>query len=119
MSLGDESVRGTTANIDPSVPLYRVIDATELAYLRLTGDYGSSPSRSGKYFALTLSGARAFHSHPINRGATITQTDLPQSIVAQAFAFWDPGRHGAGQSVRFGEAQLPMVYGAMTRPTIV
>src|ERR1700680_877491 len=95
---------------DPRVPLYRVIDLTELTSLQSHGDYGSSPSRSGKYFALTLSGAQAFQSHPVNRGRTITQTSLPQSIVSQAHSFWDPGPHGAGQSVWFDQAQLPMVY---------
>jgi hypothetical protein len=58
-----------------------VVDPTELAYLRATGNYGSNSARSGKYFSLTLAGAQAFARAPINAGSTITQTTLPQSIV--------------------------------------
>jgi hypothetical protein len=104
---------------NPRLPLYRVIDQTELAYLQTHGSYGSSPSNSGKYFALTLSGAQAFRSHPVNRGRTITETSLPQSIVNRAHRFWDPGAHGAGQSVWFDQGQLAGVYAAMTPPVIV
>ncbi len=103
----------------PRVPVYRVIDAIELAYLKLTGDYGSNPSHSGKYFALTLSGAQAFASHPINQGSTITETSLPQPIINQGYSFVDLGPHGAGSSVFFAEAQLRNVYRAMTPPVIV
>ena len=111
---------GNGPSPDPQIPVYRVIDATELVHLQRTGDYGSSPSRSGKYFALTLSGARAFRAHPMNRGSTITETSLPQSIINQArLTFWDPGPHGAAQSVWFDEAQLPIVYGTMTPFAIV
>lgn len=93
-----------------------MIDATEWAYLRITGNFGSNPSRSGKYFALTLAGARAFAAAPMNAGSIITQTTLPRSIVAQGFTVIDPGSYGAGPSVYFVEAQLPMVYAAMTPP---
>ena len=104
---------------DPSVQVYRVVDATELAYLQRVGNYGSNPSRSGKYFALTLTGARAFAGHPMNQGSTVTETTLPQSVISQAFSFVDLGRYGAGSSVFFEEAQLSVVYGAMTPPIVV
>ncbi|HEX2151995.1 MAG TPA: hypothetical protein VHG31_08365 [Stellaceae bacterium] len=85
----------------------------------MTGNYGSNPSRSGKYFALTLAGARAFAAAPINAGSAITRTTLPLSVVAQGFAVRDPGPHGAGPSVFFAEPQLPIVYAAMSRPVII
>jgi hypothetical protein len=116
MSPTDEAAAIATASNDPRIALYRVIDATELAHLVMTGSYGSNPSRSGKYFALTLAGATAFAASPINAGSTITETTLPQSAVSQGFAMIDPGPHGAGRSLYFEEVQLPMVYGAMTLP---
>ena len=109
----------TTANSDPRVPVYRVVDPTEFSNLRATGDYGSNPAQSGKYFALTPAGAQAFASHPSNAGSTVTGTTLPRSVVRQGFLLNDPGRYGAGPSVFFAEQQLTMVYAAMTPPTIV
>ena len=85
----------------------------------MTGDFGSSPSRSGKYFALTLAGAYAFARAPMNAGSTVTETTLPQSVIRQGFAIIDPGPFGAGRSVHFAEAQLAMVYGAMTQPIVI
>jgi hypothetical protein len=99
--------------------VYRVIDPAELAYLQASGDYGSNPARSGKYFALTIAGARAFAAAPINAASSITETTLPQSVVDIGFAFIDPGQQGAGRSVFFSELQLPAVYGAMTPPVMV
>ena len=99
--------------------MYRVVDPTELAYVQATGNYGSNPSRSGKYFALTIMGARAYASHPMSAGSTITSTTLPQSVVTQGFQFLDPGQYGAGPSVFFGQAQLPTIYGTMTPAVIV
>jgi hypothetical protein len=96
-----------------------VVDPTELAYLQATGNYGSNPSQSGKYFALSLAGAQAFANAPMNAGSTITSTTLPQSVVNQGFGFADPGAHGAGPSVFFDQPQLPTVYGTMTPPVIV
>jgi hypothetical protein len=96
-----------------------VVDPTELAYLRATGNYGSNPSRSGKYFALTLTGAQSIARHPINVTSTITGTTLPQFIVHPGFDFADPGPHGAGPSVFFAEWQLFMVCGMMTPPVIL
>ena len=104
---------------DPGIAIYRVIDAAELAYLQMTGNYGSNPSRSGKYFALTFAGAAAFAAAPMHAGSTITETTLPQSVVRWGFAMIDPGPYGAGRSVYFGEAQLPIVYRAMTPPVVV
>jgi hypothetical protein len=104
---------------DPRVTLYRVVDPTELAYLQATGNYGSNPARSGKYFSLTLTGAQAFAWASINAGSTITQTTLPQSTVQGGFLFNDPGPHGAGPSVFFGERLLPRIYRAMTLPVII
>jgi len=95
-----------------------VIDAAELAHLRMTGSYGSNPSRSGKYFALTLAGARAFAAARMNMSSTITETTLPQSVVGQGWPLVDPGPHGAGSSVYFSELQLPLVYGVMTPPNV-
>src|ERR1700692_145312 len=80
------------------VTLYRVVDSTETAYLRAHGNIGSNPNRSGKYFAFTLAGARAFATHSMNAGTTITSTTIPQSILAQGVRFADPGQHGAGLS---------------------
>ncbi|MGH7100471.1 MAG: hypothetical protein ACREE4_22880, partial [Stellaceae bacterium] len=104
---------------DPRIAVYRVVDATELAYLRMTGNYGSNPNRSGKYFARSLSGAAAFAASPMNAGSMITETTLPQSVVKQGWSMIDPGPNGAGISVYFAEVQLPMVYGAMTPPVIL
>jgi hypothetical protein len=95
------------------ITVYRVVDAAELAVLRAAGNHGSNPSRSGKYFALTLQGARAFARAGINAGSIISTTTLPTFVVD------DPGRHGAGPSVFFAELQLPAVLGTMTSPSIV
>ena len=104
---------------DPLVPVWRVVDATELRYVQAHGDYGSNPSRSGKYFALTIRGAQAFASAPMNAGSTITATGLPQSVVNVGFIVNDPGPYGAGSSVFFKELQLAMVYGTMRPPVIL
>ena len=109
----------TNANNDPRVPVYRVVDQTEWAYLQATGNYGSNPAQSGKYFALTLAGAQAFASHPANARSTITGTTLPRSVVNRGFLFNDPGQYGAGPSVFFAQPQLPTVYGTMTPPAIL
>jgi hypothetical protein len=85
----------------------------------MTGNYGSNPSRSGKYFALTLVGARAFAAAPMNAGSTITATALPRSVIAQGFTVRDPGPYGAGPSVFFAEHQLALVYAAMNCPMVI
>ena len=107
------------ATHDPRVTVYRVVDPTELSFLEAEGNYGSSPSLSGKYFTLTLAGAQAFASAPMNAHTTITSTTLPQSVLVQGQPFFDPGLRGAGQSVFFSQPQLPTVYDAMTPPKIL
>ena len=112
--MGDRS----PGNVDPRVPLYRVVDAIELSYLETHGDYGSNPSQSGKYFALTAEGAHAFANAPMNAGATVTSTTLPKSIVDRGVTFNDPGPNGTGISVFFSQQQLAAVYGNMAVPAI-
>jgi len=104
---------------DPIIRLYRVVDSTELAYLQAHGNYGSNPSHSGKYFALTLTGAQTFASAPMNAGSRITGTELSQSIVNIGFMVNNPGQYGAGRSVFFEERLLPTIYGTMARPVIL
>ena len=91
------------------VTVYRVVDPIELAHLQATGNYGSRPSESGKYFALTATGAQAFASAPVNSGTTITSTTLPQVIISQGYQFVDPGPKGPGASVFYAQPQLPSV----------
>lgn len=114
-----EPLEQSGQNNDPPVPVYRVVDGIELAYLQNNGDYGPNPNGSGKYFALTLTGARAFAAHPINSGRTITQTTLPQSVVSLGFNMIESGLNSPGPSVHFDEPDLVVVYGAMTPVTIV
>ncbi len=103
---------------DPSVVVCRVVDGVELSYLEAHGHYGSNPSQSGRYFALTLDGARAFANAPMNAGTTVTTTTLPQSVVNRGMKFNDPGINGAGWSIFFSQQQLADVYGTMAAPTI-
>jgi hypothetical protein len=103
---------------DPRVAVYRVVDETERSYLAAHGHYGSSPSQSGKYFALTLDGARAFANAPMNAGAFIIQTALPASIVSRGMIFYDPGPHGAGLSLFFPRQLLVDVDASMSPPVI-
>jgi hypothetical protein len=123
MSLIDHNLIGpreqSGESNDRRVAVYRVIDAVELAYLRIKGDYGPNPNGSGKYFALTLVGARAFAAHPINTGRTITETTLPRSILALGSSIIEPGPNSPGPSVHFDETELPVVYSAMTPAKIV
>jgi len=99
--------------------IYRAVDPAELAHLSASGDYGFSPNKSGKYFALTLNGAYDFAEHPFNASMnlTVTQTTVPKTVLREGFFFKDPG--GAGPSVYFSDAQLPKVYSTMTRPQIL
>ncbi|HEX4243233.1 MAG TPA: RHS repeat-associated core domain-containing protein [Steroidobacteraceae bacterium] len=107
----------TTEN-SSSAFVYRVVDPIELAYLQANGNYGYSPSQSGKYFALTLIGAEAFLNAPMNSNGTLTMTTLPVSVLNQGYVFNDPGLNAAGPSVQFSNPQLPVVYGTMTPPII-
>lgn len=103
---------------DPLLVVYRVVDATELAYLEAHGNYGSNPSQSGKYFALTIDGARAFAAAPMNAGTAITTATLPKSVVDSGTMFNDPGRNGAGWSAFFPQQQLARLYGTMAAPVV-
>ena len=118
LGMGVVATHDYLARQDPRVQIYRAVDAVELAHIQSTGNYGFNPSASGKYFALTVNGVEAFASSPLNAGTTITSTTLPQSIVNQGFLFNDPGQYGAGASVFFDQAQLPLVYDNMT-PIVV
>jgi len=117
--LPDSTASNDTTEDNSNVPVYRVVDPTELAYLQANGNYGSSPNQSGKYFALTAAGAQAFLSAPMNSNGTLTMTTLPGSVLNQGYAFPDPGAFGAGPSVFFSNPQLPLVYGTMTPPVII
>lgn len=101
------------------VAVFRVVDAVELGFLQATGQYGSNLNRSGKYFALTLDGARAFANATMNVGCRITATTLPLSIMQAGVHFHDPGLNGAGPSVFFAELQLESVYASMADPWIL
>ena len=104
---------------DVLVAVYRVVDETELAFLAAHGHCGSNANLSGKYFALTIEGARAFASAPINAGATITRTTLPASMVRRGTMLNDPGTNGAGMSVFFAQQQLAALYDTMPVPVIL
>ncbi|MCC6473023.1 MAG: RHS repeat-associated core domain-containing protein [Burkholderiales bacterium] len=57
---GVQTGTASSTSNDPRVPVYRVVDPIELSHLQATGNYGSNPNESGKYFALTPAGAQAF-----------------------------------------------------------
>lgn len=95
-------------------PIYRAIGPTERAVLEATGNYGSSPNASSKYFALTVEGVYQFANSEFNSGRemTITSTSVPTKVLSSGYSFNDPG--GGGASVHFSEPQLPKVYSTMT-----
>jgi hypothetical protein len=101
------------------VQLYRAIGARELSDLLRFGDYGMSVSESGKYFALTEEGIRAFAAHPFNLGRrlTLTRIRVPRTLLEVGFLFDDIG--GAGPSVHFSDQALPEIYAVMGLPTII
>lgn len=117
--LPDSTASDDTTSDNSNVPIYRVVSPAELAYLQANGNYGSSPSQGGKYFALTAAGAQAFLSAPMNSDGTLTMTTLPGSVLSQGRAFPDIGPNGAGPSVWFSNPQLPLVYGTMTPPVVI
>jgi hypothetical protein len=108
----------STGRDDPLVTVYRVVDATEPSYLETHGDYGSNPSQSRKYFALTIEGARAFAGAPMNAGTTITTAALPKSLVDRGAMLNDPDTHGAGVSLFFSQQQLADVYDTTAAPVV-
>jgi hypothetical protein len=98
------------------VTLYRAIGDRELAHVNEFGNYGSSPSKAGKYFADTRAGATDFMSSKFNRGRTMTLTRIrvPMDFVERAgFRFTDTG--GAGTSIHFGEEFLEELYSVASR----
>jgi RHS repeat-associated protein len=100
--------------------LWRAVEESELNDVLAFGDYGTSPSMAGKYFALTEEGARNFANAAINAGKrmTITSIEVPTSFVERfAQAVSDPG--GAGASIFFAEEILPRLYAATGLPAIV
>ena len=116
---GDQTPPLTAQKCEPNrVTLYRAVEPVELQHVLAFGNYGSSPHKSGKYFALTRPGAANF-AIKINSGVpmTITSTTIPSSFFAQGHHLNDPG--GAGPSVFFSEDQLPALYLQMTRPVVL
>ena len=85
-----------------------------LADIHRFGDYGLSPSESGKYFAFTEADAWTFaRTQYASRGRmTITTIEVPQSIVRQGFAHPDPG--GAGTALHLADDILLEMYKVMS-----
>ncbi len=96
-----------------SVQVFRAVDQDELPSV-LNGTYGSSPSASGKYFALTQEGAQNIANSTMNAGQqmTITSTTIHQSVFNQGYLFNDAG--GAGASIHFQQEFLPTLYNSMS-----
>ena len=117
MILGLEAPVGQAVSAaSEGVQIYRAVGEDEMAHVSSTGDYGSSPNLSGKYFALTEQGARNFAGASINAGdkMTITSVRIPRSVFDQGFQFHDPGAFGAGPSVYFQQDFLTNLYSSMT-----
>lgn len=98
--------------------IYRAVDPAELRYLKRTGNYGFHSS-GGKYFAMTAAGVRSFMKTDYNsdRHLTLTRTTVPVEVTFDGHKFHDSG--GAGPSIYFSNAQLPVVYKSMTPPEII
>ncbi|GAB4187399.1 MAG: hypothetical protein Fur005_49220 [Roseiflexaceae bacterium] len=107
----------TTA--DKAVSLFRAIDDAELPDLLRFGDYGFSPSGSGKYFALTKEGLDQFVQAAWNAGRklTTTQMQVPQEVLKLGYRFFDP--KGGGESIHFADDVLPVVYKVAGLPKIL
>ena len=110
---------GTFAILRPlisRIPLFRAVGQRELAQVLRSGNYGSSPSLSGKYFGFTESGVRAIANSGLNasRQMTITATDVPRWLLRIGYKFNDPGAGGAGPSIFFAERTLPILYRFMS-----
>ncbi|PYV75417.1 MAG: hypothetical protein DMG97_06450, partial [Acidobacteria bacterium] len=97
------------------VPIFRAVDQRELAFIKEFETYGSSASKSGKYFALTQEGAENFANSQFNAGRnmTITSTAVPRSVFNKGYFFSDPG--GGGRSVHFSQDFLPTLYKSMIK----
>jgi hypothetical protein len=100
--------------------LWRAVGESELNDVIAFGDYGTSPSMAGKYFALTEEGVRNFANAAFNAGRrmTITSIEVPTSFVERfGQAVSDP--RGAGASIFFAEEILPRLYATTGLPAIV
>jgi hypothetical protein len=101
------------------VDLFRSIGRRELSDLLLFGDYGLSPSGSGKYFALTLVGVRRFAAARINTGRSLTVTRISVGAWVLMFGYRFPDPGGAGPSIHFPDEVLPLLYQIAGRPEII
>ncbi|MBN9490552.1 MAG: hypothetical protein J0H44_25235 [Alphaproteobacteria bacterium] len=96
-----------------TVPLFRAIGQNELGSFLSEGGYAAAPSRSGKYFSFDLygpTGAMNFAAHPFNANLgtmTMTQVNVPKSVLLNGTRFFDPG--GAGASIHFEDEMLPLI----------
>mgnify|MGYP001366462626 CR=1 FL=1 len=101
------------------VEVFRAINSEELNYLQTFGNYGYSPSQAGKYFALTMQGAKAYSTNSWMQDSVITATTVPSSIIKQGFYFNDPGPTGAGPSLHYQDSQLPLLYKSMSPVRVI
>jgi RHS repeat-associated protein len=110
---GAPGLRTGIASGAARVRLFRAIGPEELSSVMRDGNYGSAPSLSGKYFALTAQGAVDFSRAPLNAGTrlTLTSTTIPRSLLDKGFIFNDVG--GAGSSIHFPQDLLLTFYGSM------
>ncbi len=101
------------------IALYRAVGERELEYLLRLGDYGLSPSQSGKYFPLSEAGIRRFAGSSFNarRRLTITRITVATSFLGRGHLFFDPG--GAEASIHFDDDVLVDLYEASGLPEIV
>jgi RHS repeat-associated protein len=105
--------------VPETVSLYRAVGRSELNDLLRFGDYGLSPSGSGKYFALTEQGVQQFadSSWNIGRNLTLTKIEVPKGILNYGYQFFDPG--GGGASIHFADGALPLLYKVAGLPEII
>ncbi len=96
------------------VDLFRAVDTVELGVINSIGTYGYSPSKGGKYFAYTYSGVVNFAKLPFNADKlmTITNIDIPKGFLTKGYTFNDRG--GAGLSIHYSDATLPILYRIMS-----
>jgi hypothetical protein len=101
------------------VTLFRVVGEGELGDILRFGDYGLSPNFSGKYFALTEEGARAFMASGFNAGRrmVLTSISVSASFLARGSIFPDVG--GAGEPVHFADEVPPDLYAASELPRLL
>jgi hypothetical protein len=87
-----ENASGAAPAVAGTVKLWRAVAEDELEDVLRFGDYGTSPSMAGKYFALTEQGAIDFAEASINAGKrmTITSIEVPASWLEKGFQFMVP-----------------------------